>query len=84
MTDLLRPPLEQGQVRCETCSAPYRPRLTAGTCPVCDTPAPDGTGARTLPSWLSDPDDRLMGIVIAATILNVVLLGLLAALIAKS
>jgi hypothetical protein len=67
-----------GQVRCERCRAPYRPKLTAGTCPVCDAPAPAGSYT----AWHVgiSPDDRLMAIVAIATILNIVLLGLLAAL----
>lgn len=74
--------LVQGQVRCETCTAPYRPRLTAGTCPVCDTPAPEGSMPR--PRFAISPDDRMMLIVAVATVLNVVLLGLLAALAVHS
>jgi hypothetical protein len=74
--------LVEGQVHCETCTAPYRPRLTAGTCPVCDTAAPQGSYR---PSRLAlSPDDRLMAIVVAATVLNLLLLGLLAVLVAHS
>ena len=80
-TELARPPLAADQVRCPTCAAPYRPRLTAGTCPVCDTPAPDGAGASRLPRWFSDPDDRMIAIVLVATVLNVALLALLAVLV---
>ena len=80
-TELAREPLDADQVRCSTCAAPYRPRLTAGTCPVCDTPAPDGVGASRLPRWLSDPDDRMIAIVMVATVLNVALLALLAVLV---
>ena len=79
--ELSRAPLEADQVRCPTCAAPYRPRLTAGTCPVCDTPAPDGIGASQLPRWFSDPDDRMIAIVVVATVLNVALLVLLAVLV---
>ena len=79
--ELAREPLADDQVRCATCGAPYRPRLTAGTCPVCDTPAPDGTGASRVPRWFSDPDDRMIAIVVAATVLNVALLALLAVLV---
>ncbi|MDT7538730.1 MAG: hypothetical protein QOI82_2315 [Actinomycetota bacterium] len=67
-----------GQVRCEDCQAPYRPWLTGWTCPVCDAPPPEGVRAR--PRLALSPDDRLMAIVIVATMLNVLLLGLLAAL----
>jgi hypothetical protein len=84
MTELLRAPLEEGQVRCETCAAPYRPRLTAGTCPVCDTPAPEGVGSSRLPRWFTDPDDRMIAIVVVATVLNVALLALLAALVVSN
>lgn len=68
------------RVACATCRAPYLPRLTDGTCPVCDTPAPAGTaGLRR--AFLPDPDDRLLAIVAVATLANVLLLGLLAALV---
>ena len=83
-TELAREPLDSDQVRCATCSAPYRPRLTAGTCPVCDTPAPDGLGASRLPRWFSDPDDRMIAIVAVATVLNVALLALLALLVVNN
>ena len=82
MTEALRAPLEPGQVRCETCAAPYRPRLTAGTCPVCDTPAPEAEApARGLSARFRDPDDRMIAIVLLATVLNLALLGLLTALV---
>jgi hypothetical protein len=74
--------LVEGQVRCETCTAPYRPRLTDGTCPVCDAPAPEGSIRR--PRVAISTDDRLMVIVAVATVLNVLLLGLLAALAVHS
>jgi hypothetical protein len=72
----------EGQVRCETCNAPYRPRLTGGSCPVCDAPAPEGSVRPR--RFVLSPDDRLMAIVVVATVLNVLLLGLLAALVANS
>jgi hypothetical protein len=78
MTDLLA----EGRVRCGTCFAPYRPRLTGWTCPVCDAAPPAGV-VRPRRVLLS-PDDRLMGIVFVATLLNVLLLGLLAALALRS
>ena len=78
MTDVL----VEGQVRCETCNAPYRPRLTGGTCPVCDAAAPEGSVRK--PRFALSPDDRLMGIVVIATVLNVLLLALLAILVARS
>ena len=70
--------------RCTTCSVPYRPHLTGGSCPVCDTPAPDGIGAPRLSRWFTDPDDRMVAIVVVATVLNVGLLALLAALVLNS
>ena len=84
MTELMRAPLEEGQIRCETCSAPYRPRLTSGSCPVCDTPAPEGSVTHRLPRWFTDPDDRMIAIVVVATVLNVALLALLAALVVSN
>ena len=74
--------LVEGQVRCETCNAPYRPRLTGGTCPVCDAAAPEGSVRRSRLNL--SPDDRLMAIVVTATVLNVLLLALLATLVARS
>lgn len=64
------------QVACARCAAPYRPRLTEGACPVCDTPAP-GVAPRRL-RRLDDADDRLLAIVVLATIANVLLLAVLA------
>ncbi|MCW2608184.1 MAG: hypothetical protein JWO60_2877 [Frankiales bacterium] len=70
------------RVACPRCRAPYAPRLTDGTCPVCDAPPPDGTtGLRR--TYLPDADDRLLAIVVVATIANVLLLGLLAALVVQ-
>ncbi len=71
------------RVVCPRCRAPYAPRLTAGTCPVCDAPPPDGAPGlrRTL---LPDPDDRLLAIVAVATILNVLLLSVLALLVLQN
>ena len=64
------------QVACARCAAPYRPRFTEGACPVCDTPAP-GVAPRRL-RRLDDADDRLLAIVVLATIANVLLLAVLA------
>ncbi len=61
---------------CLTCRAPYRPALTGWACPVCDTPAPGAERRRS--RRLADADDRLLGIVLLATIANVVLLAVLA------
>ncbi|MEO6203800.1 MAG: hypothetical protein ABIO67_00215 [Mycobacteriales bacterium] len=66
-----------GRIACVTCAAPYLPSLTGWACPVCDTEAPSAAGRRRL---RLSPDDRLLGIVIVASILNVLLLGILAAL----
>jgi hypothetical protein len=49
--------------------------LTRYRCPVCDTPAP---GERPAPRAWDDPDDRLLAIVTAATLANVLLLAILA------
>ncbi len=71
-----------GPLTCTTCRAPYRPALTGWACPVCDTPAP---GAETRRSRrLADADDRLLAIVLLATIANVVLLGLLAVFVVRT
>jgi hypothetical protein len=64
-------------VDCTRCGVTYRPSLTGGTCPVCDT-APDGAhGAAT------SQRDLLMPIVVVATVVNVLLLGLLAIAVAR-
>lgn len=81
MSELAAPP--DGRIRCVSCNAPYLPRLTAGSCPVCDTPAPAGATRSWLPQLVTSEDDRLMAMVVVATVLNVVLLGLLALLIAR-
>ncbi len=60
---------------CSTCRAPYRPSLTGWACPVCDTPAPGAERRRG--RRLADADDRLLGIVLLATLANVVLLAVL-------
>lgn len=59
---------------CIRCTAPYLPRLTRHRCPVCDTPAP---GDLPRPRAWEDPDDRLLAIVAAATLANVLLLAIL-------
>jgi hypothetical protein len=68
-------------VRCATCRASYRPNLTGWACPVCDTAAPGAETRRT--RRLADPDDRLLGIVLVATIANVLLLALLAVFVLR-
>ena len=73
------PALAQDQVRCATCTAAYRPRLTGGRCPICDTAA--GTPAAGQSRFVINPEDRVLAIVIGATLLNIILLGLLVALV---
>jgi hypothetical protein len=63
------------RVVCARCTAPFDPSLTRYRCPVCDTPAPGGAPA---PRAWDDPDDRLLAIVTAATLANVLLLAILA------
>ena len=63
------------RVMCERCTAPYDPSLTRHRCPVCDTPSP---GPLPAPRAWDDPDDRLLAIVTAATLANVLLLAVLA------
>lgn len=63
---------------CTRCDVRYDPALTRWTCPVCDQSAPvAATSRRRLRQW-DDADSRLLAIVAAATIGNVLLLGLLA------
>ena len=69
------------RVECGTCTAPYRPDLTGWTCPVCDAPPPEGVGPRRAVRVWHDPEDRFLGIVLLGTLLNVLLLGLLAAIV---
>ena len=59
---------------CTRCTAPYLASLTGHRCPVCDTPVP---GEAPRPRVWDDPDDRLMAIVAAATLANVLLLAVL-------
>ncbi|HUR51036.1 MAG TPA: hypothetical protein VMZ11_02820 [Mycobacteriales bacterium] len=63
------------RVVCARCSAPFDPSLTLHRCPVCDTAAP---GPALAPRVWDDPDDRLLAIVTAATLANVLLLAVLA------
>ena len=84
MTAQTAPPTarRRGEVDCPTCRAPYRPALTAWACPVCDTAAPGAEGRRAR-RW-EDADDRLLAIVVAATIANVVLLALLSVFVVRA
>jgi hypothetical protein len=66
-------------VTCTTCRAPYRPSLTGWSCPVCDTAAPGAEKRRS--RRLADADDRLLAIVLVATIANVLLLAVLSLLV---
>ena len=63
------------RVTCPRCSAPYLGALVRWRCPVCDTPAPDRPAVR--PRVWDNPDDRLLAIVVAATLANLVLLAAL-------
>ena len=67
------------QLRCAKCTATYRPRLTGGRCPICDTAA--GIPAAGQSRFVINPEDRVLAIVIGATLLNIILLGLLVALV---
>jgi hypothetical protein len=62
------------RLECERCQAPYAPRLTRHRCPVCDLPAP---GAPVAARVWDDPDDRLLAIVAAFMIANLLLLAVL-------
>lgn len=64
-------------VDCSRCGVTYRPSLTGGTCPVCDT-TPDGEHGAA-----ASQRDLLVPIVLAATVVNVLLLGLLAIAVAR-
>lgn len=57
---------------CVRCTAPYLASLTRHRCPVCDTPAP---GHAPQPRAWDDPDDRLLFVVVLATLANVLLLA---------
>lgn len=70
------------QVGCPRCGVAYRPSLTAGTCPVCGT-RPPGAQAHRPRAW-EGSDDRLLAIVVVATIANVLLLSLLAVLVLRA
>ena len=65
---------EQERTTCTRCTAPYLASLTRYRCPVCDTPTPGHVPQ--LRAW-DDPDDRLLLIVLLATIANVLLLAVL-------
>ena len=71
------------RIRCDRCGANFAPKLTRWTCPVCDA-APEGLVAASRLSAWNDSDNRLLAIVAAATIGNVLLLGVLAALVLHS
>ena len=61
---------------CWVCATTYRPKLTAGECPVCGRPT-DGLPASALPSSL-DPDTRVTLMVVAAMAANLLILAVLA------
>lgn len=72
------------RVTCARCEAAYAPSLTGGTCPVCDAAPAGAEGlARRHRMW-DDADGRLLAIVAAGTIGNVILLGILALLVLHS
>lgn len=63
---------------CWVCGTGYRPRYTAGACPVCGRPAdrvPDAAVPRTL-----DPDTRITALVVGSLLVNLLVLGALAVL----
>ncbi|MCU1588500.1 MAG: hypothetical protein JWN31_1993 [Frankiales bacterium] len=68
------------RILCESCGAPYRPDLTAWTCPVCDAPPPAGGPQRAGRPW-DDSETRMTAIVLLGTLLNVLLLAALAAIV---
>lgn len=66
------------RVSCLRCDVEYVPELTSGTCPVCDAAPPGGGADGSRRRLWDDSDSRLFTIIAAATIGNVLLLGLLA------
>ena len=77
-TKLLRLPRRRAvsvPVECLRCGASFRPMLTDWQCPLCAAPAP---GRRPGGTRAPSSDDRLVAMVVAATIANVVLLAVLA------
>ena len=71
------------RVICGRCAAPYAPSLTRHACPLCGRAAPgapDG-GVASLLARLTDPDDRVLALVVAATLLNLLLLAALAVVV---
>lgn len=63
---------------CDRCGARYRPRLTRGDCPVCGLAAP--AALRPDPGAFAtlDPDTRMVVLVAAATVGNLLVLAVLA------
>ena len=61
----MRAATAQERQECDTCHAPYAPRLTDGICPVCGTPSPGYVVARR---WWSgrDPFVRIVLLAVAA------------------
>lgn len=66
-----------GPVDCTRCGVTYRPALTGGSCPVCDS-RPGGEHGTPTPQR-----DLLMPIVLVATAVNVLLLAVLAIAVAR-
>ena len=69
---------DDGRLICPRCRAAYLPPLTRGACPVCRTEAPGGAPR---PLWSVRDDDRLLLLVGIATIANLLVLGILAAVV---
>lgn len=67
---------EVTSVTCARCAVDYRPRLTAGVCPVCGE-VPVDVDPRLLPRPV-DADTRMTAIIIATMAANLVVLALLA------
>jgi hypothetical protein len=64
-------------VVCGRCGAGYRPALTGGECPLCGLAAGGAPGRATRWARLSG-DGRLVAMVVAATVANVVVFVALA------
>lgn len=68
----MRAATEQERQECDTCRAPYAPRLTDGACPVCATPAPGFTVTKR---WWSGSGDPFLRIALLALAANFVILA---------
>jgi hypothetical protein len=72
---------DDGRLVCPRCAAAYLPPLTRWSCPVCRTASP---GAPTAHARSLRPADRTLLIVGLATVVNLVVLAVLAALVLAS